>query len=53
DAVYLRQASAWWRSVNERRISTGDAEIGKAGDVILVPANLIPLGDISGNISEE
>ena len=53
DAVYKRQGLAWWRSINERRISTGDAEIGKAGDVILIPANLIPLSDISGNISEE
>ena len=52
-AVYERQGKAWWRTVNERRISTGDAGIGKAGDVILTPANLIPFSDISGNISEE
>ena len=53
DAVYTRQATAWWRTVNEKRISTGDDEIGKAGDVILVPANLIPFSDISGNTDEE
>jgi len=52
-AVYERQAKAWWRSVNEHRVSTGDDEIGKSGDVILIPANLIPFGDISGNIKEE
>lgn len=53
DAIYTRQAQAYWRTINEKRISTGDDEIGKAGDVILIPANLIPLMDISGNIDEE
>lgn len=53
DAVYKRQAMAWWRTINQRRVSCGDDEIGKAGDVILIPANLIPLSDISGNIKEE
>jgi len=53
DAIYTRQATAYWRTINEKRLSTGDDEIGKAGDVILVPATLIPLADISGNISEE
>ena len=53
DAIYTRQATAWWRTLNEKRISTGDDEIGKAGDVILIPANLIPFSDISGNIDEE
>jgi len=53
NAIYERQGKAWWRTVNERRRATGDDEIGKAGDVILVPANFIPLADISGNIEEE
>lgn len=53
NAVYERQTKAYWRTVNEKRIACGDDEIGKAGDVILVPANLIPLMDISGNIEEE
>lgn len=53
NAVYDRQVKAWWRTVNERRLATGDDEIGRAGDVIMVPAGLIPLGDISGNIEEE
>lgn len=53
NAVYERQEKAWWRTVNERRLACGDDDIGKAGDVILVPANLIPLMDISGNIKEE
>jgi len=52
-AIYERQGKAWWRTVNEHRISTGDDEIGKSGDMILIPANLIPFGDISGNIKEE
>jgi len=53
NAVYERQAKAWWRTVNERRRACGDDEIGEEGNVILIPANLIPLADISGNIEEE
>ena len=53
NAVYERQANAWWRSINEKRISCGDDSIGPAGDIVMIPANLIPLGDISGNIAEE
>lgn len=53
NAIYERQGKAWWRSVNEKRRATGDDDIGKAGDVILVPANFVPLADISGNIVEE
>jgi len=52
-AVYDRQEKAWWRTLNEKRKATGDDDIGKAGDVILVPANFVPLADISGNIDEE
>jgi len=52
-AVYERQNLAWWRTVNEKRIACGDDGIGKAGDIILIPANMIPLSDISGNIAEE
>jgi HK97 family phage portal protein len=52
-AVYERQEKAWWRTINERRLTCGDGEIGKKGDVILIPANLTPLADISGNITEE
>jgi len=52
-AVYTRQAQAHWRTVNEKREATGDDNIGKAGDIILIPANMIPLADISGNIEEE
>ena len=52
-AIYDRQSKAWWRTINQKLISCGDAPIGKAGDVIMVPSNLIPLGDISGNVDEE
>lgn len=51
-AVYERQGKAWWRTVNEKRKSTGDADV-KGGDVVLVPSTFIPLSDISGNIDEE
>ena len=53
NAVYERQEKAYWRTINEKRISCGDDDIGKAGDIILVPANFVPLADISGNIVEE
>lgn len=53
DAVYERQSKAYWRSINEKRLSCGDGDIGKVGDVILIPANFIPLADISGNREEE
>ena len=53
NAVYDRQAKAHWRTVNEKREACGDDNIGKAGDVILIPSNFMPLTDISGNISEE
>ncbi len=52
-AIYEREATAHWRTLNEKRKATGDDDIGKAGDIILVPANFVPLTDISGNISEE
>lgn len=53
NVVYEREAKAWWRTLNEKRIATGDDDIGNAGDVILVPANFIPLADISGGREEE
>ncbi|MCK4785000.1 MAG: phage portal protein [Desulfobacteraceae bacterium] len=53
NAVYEREATAHWRTINEKRKATGDDDIGKTGDVILVPATLLPLADISGNIDEE
>lgn len=53
NAVYGRQEKAWWRTVNEKRTACGDDEIGKAGDVIMVPATMVPLADISGNREEE
>jgi HK97 family phage portal protein len=53
NSVYERQERAWWRTINEKRQACGDDDIGKAGDVIIVPANMIPLADISGNIEEE
>jgi len=52
-AVYDRQAKAHWRTINEKRLACGDDDIGKAGDIILVPATMLPLADISGNIDEE
>lgn len=52
-AVYTRQAQAHWRTINEKRKATGDDDIGKAGDVILIPATMLPLADISGNREEE
>ena len=53
DAVYTRQAQAWWRSVNEKRLACGDDDIGSEGDVIFIPSNFVPLADISGNTAEE
>ena len=53
NAIYERQATAYWRTVNEKRKACGDDDIGPEGDVILIPANLIPLADISGNTAEE
>jgi len=53
NAVYERQAQAYWRTINEKRQSCGDDSIGPAGDVIMIPANLILLSDISGNKEEE
>ncbi len=52
-AVYTRQAQAHWRTINEKRKATGDDDIGKAGDIILVPATMIPLSDISFTREEE
>jgi len=52
NAIYERQAKAWWRTLNERRLATGDDEV-PGGNVIFIPANLIPLSDISGNKEEE
>lgn len=52
-AVYERQANAWWRTINEKRQACGDDDIGPIGDVIMIPANLIPLADISGGTTEE
>jgi len=51
-AIYERQSQAWWRTINEKRKATGDDEI-KGGDIIMVPANFIPLADISGNRDDE
>ena len=44
---------AHWLTINEKRVACGEDELGPEGDVIMIPANLIPLGDISGNIEEE
>lgn len=52
NAVYERQEKAWWRTINEKRRACGDDDIGKAGDVIMVPSNFIPLDDITGGIDE-
>jgi len=53
NAVYGRVEKAWWMKINEKRAACGLDDVGDAGDVIMVPANLIPLSDISGNIEEE
>jgi len=52
-AIYERENKAYWRTLNEKRKSTGDDDIGPAGDIILVPSTFVPLADISGNIIEE
>ncbi len=52
-AVVERTEKAWWMKVNEKREATGLGSIGEVGEVILVPGNMTPLSDISGNISEE
>ena len=53
NAIVEREAKAWWRTLNQHREATGDGGIGPEGDVILIPANLIPFSDISGNRDEE
>ena len=52
-AVYTRMGMAHWLTINEKRAACGEDDIGPAGDVVMIPANLIPLGDVSGNIEEE
>ena len=52
-AIYTRMGMAHWLTINEKRVACGEDELGPEGDVIMIPANLIPLGDISGNIEEE
>ena len=52
-AIYERQAKAYRRTINEKRRACGDDDIGKEGDVILIPGTLTPLADISGNTAEE
>jgi len=52
-AVYERQSKAHWRTINEKRAACGDDDIGKDGDVILIPSNLMPLADLSGGREEE
>lgn len=42
--AYERVSKAWWLSVNEKREATGYEDWGTAGDVILVPIGLVPLG---------
>ena len=47
DAVWKRTTDAHFLSINQKLEATGYESIGPAGDVILVPANLIPLDDIT------
>lgn len=53
NAIYERQSTAWWRSMNERRLACGDDDIGPKGDIYVIPANMILLDDISGQTTEE
>jgi HK97 family phage portal protein len=50
--VFDRMDKAWWFSVNERRQACGKDDV-RGGNVIMVPANLIPLLTIGDNILEE
>lgn len=43
EKVWMRVQNATWLTINEKRAATGYDEID-GGDVVLVPANLIPLG---------
>ena len=52
-AIFERQSTAYWTTLNEKRVATGYDEIGPAGDIILVPVNYIPLADISMNTKEK
>lgn len=36
-------ADAWWIKLNEKRKETGFDDLGPAGDIILVPAGMVPL----------
>ena len=51
--IYDWMDKAWWLKINEKRVACGKDEVGPEGDVIMIPSNLIPLTDISGNIKEE
>lgn len=42
DSLYNRANTAWWITVNQKLTMTGYEEIGPKGDVIMVPAGLIP-----------
>ena len=53
NAIYDRMAKANWLTVNEKRIACGKDDLGPAGDVLMMPANLVLFSDISGNKTEE
>jgi len=46
--LYDRLGNAWWLSINELRRKTGEADLGIEGEVIMIPANKVPLATVSG-----
>lgn len=53
-AIYTRQKEAYWRTIDQKRVACGDAEIGEAagGNLILIPSGFTPLSDIKKGKAE-
>lgn len=52
NAVWKRMETAWWLKLNEKRVACDYEEVPE-GDVIIVPANYLPLSMITGGGQEE
>lgn len=50
--LYARLEKAWWLSINERRRESGKDDVA-GGNIVVVPANLVPLITIGNNRLEE
>lgn len=51
EAKWQRAQNADFLTVNEKRVSVGYDELGSEGDIVLVPANMIPL-DAAGEVED-